>query len=398
MLKNKDIIVLGYQSWDTTIGSNCKNIALELAKHNRVLYVNLPIDRKNHLKRTHNTMQLKRIAVLKGILEPLEVVSKNLWTLYPKTTYESVNWIKNSMVFNFFNRLNSRRLANEIKPAISKLNFQDFILFNDSDMFRGVYLKELLSPTLSIYYIRDYLISQPYFKKHGIKTEAATIKNADVVVTNSPFLRDYALSFNKAAYYVGQGCDLSLNKTNNLPIPKDMEALTGIKIGYVGYLTQLRLDISLLAALARLRPDWRIVLVGPEDSVFANSPLHQIHNVHFLGKKSIEELPNYIENFDVCINPQLVNDLTIGNYPRKIDEYLSMGKVTIATKTPTMHIFESVVYLGSNANDYIDLIEKALQEDCLEKQQERIAFAQSHTWENNVKEIEKAILEATKKD
>ena len=100
----------------------------------------------------------------------------------------------------------------------------------------------------------------------------------------------------------------------------------------------------------------------------------------------------------MCINPQLVNDLTIGNYPRKIDEYLSMGKVTIATKTPTMHIFESVVYLASTANDYIDLIEKALQEDCLEKQQERIAFAQSHTWENNVKEIEKAILEATKKD
>jgi hypothetical protein len=31
-------------------------------------------------------------------------------------------------------------------------------------MFRGVYLKELLKPALSIYYIRDNLITQDYFK------------------------------------------------------------------------------------------------------------------------------------------------------------------------------------------------------------------------------------------
>lgn len=45
MIINRDIIVVGQQPWDVEIGSNCKNIAIEFAKHNRVLYVNSPLDR-----------------------------------------------------------------------------------------------------------------------------------------------------------------------------------------------------------------------------------------------------------------------------------------------------------------------------------------------------------------
>ena len=36
MIKNRDIVVFGIQAWDIEIGSNCKNIALEFAKNNRV--------------------------------------------------------------------------------------------------------------------------------------------------------------------------------------------------------------------------------------------------------------------------------------------------------------------------------------------------------------------------
>jgi hypothetical protein len=37
---------------------------------------------------------------------------------------------------------------------------------------------------------------------------------------------------------------------------------------------------------------------------------------------------------------QLSNNLTIGNYPRKIDEYLAMGKPIVATSTKTMQMFK----------------------------------------------------------
>jgi len=88
----------------------------------------------------------------------------------------------------------------------------------------------------------------------------------------------------------------------------------------------------------------------------------------------------------VC-DPQKLNEVTIGNYPRKIDEYLAMGKPTVQTKTKAMEVFEGYVYLAETKEDYVELIDKALKENTPEKEKEREKLARSHTWENNVKEI-----------
>jgi glycosyltransferase involved in cell wall biosynthesis len=66
----------------------------------------------------------------------------------------------------------------------------------------------------------------------------------------------------------------------------------------------------------------------------------------FLGAQDVNRLPEYIKAFDVCINPQLLNETTKRNYPRKIDEYLAMGKPVVATKTIAMGYFKDWVYLA----------------------------------------------------
>src|SRR5690606_35351640 len=99
----------------------------------------------------------------------------------------------------------------------------------------------------------------------------------------------------------------------------------------------------------------------------------------------------YISAFDVCLNPQLVNPITVGNYPRKIDEYLAMGKATVATKTPTMEIFKEVVYLAETRESYVEQIRKALDEDYVDLQEKRRRFVESHTWENSVNEMKRVI-------
>jgi len=124
--------------------------------------------------------------------------------------------------------------------------------------------------------------------------------------------------------------------------------------------------------------------------------LHKLSNVYFLGRKNESELPNYVKGFDVAMNPQLSNNLTIGNYPRKIDEYLAMGKPIIATKTKAMEMFKDCVYLGSSKEEYIVLTEKALAENAPELAEKRINFAKSHTWTNNVTALYDAIINATK--
>jgi teichuronic acid biosynthesis glycosyltransferase TuaH len=397
IIKNRDIIVVGQQPWDVEIGSNCKNIALEFSKHNRVLYVNSPLDRINRIKYKNEPKIKKRIDVINKKADSIVPIQNNLWNYFPDEMIESINWIKNDTIYNFLNKINNKRFARSISKAIDELGFTNVILFNDNDIFRCFYLKELLKPAISIYYSRDYLLSVDYWKLHGTKLEPLLIQKSDLCTANSTYLANYCRQYNPNSFYVGQGCDLEVfTNKQDLPVPADVANLKGPIIGYVGALQSIRLNLDLLAYIARQKPEWSIVLVGPEDEQFKISELHQISNIHFLGSKDPDSLAGYINSFDVCLNPQLVNQVTIGNYPRKIDEYLAMGKPVVATRTEGMSVFEQHTYLGETQEDYVVLIEKALTEDSAEKRKERIAFAATHTWENNVKEIYKAINQVAK--
>lgn len=398
MIRGRDIIVVGIQAWDIEIGSNCKNIALEFAKDNRVLYVNPPLDRITRYRQKRIESVQKRIKISKGQLPDIEKIDRNLWNLYPKTLIESINWVRSHELFKIFNKRNVNLFTKDIKNAIERLGFKDVLLFNDSSMFLGLHLKNLLKPKLYIYYVRDNLVKVPYWKKHGERLEPAIIKNSDVVLNNSEYYVDYTSRYNKNSVMVGQGCDVSMfnDIKNTIQIPEEFQSIKGPVIGYVGSLTTLRLDIELLEFIAKKRSDWNIVLVGPEDEAFKQSNLHQLQNVHFLGNKQAEQLASYIKGFDVAINPQVVNEITIGNYPRKIDEYLAMGKPVVATKTKAMEMFKDYVYLGETKEDYVSLIDKALTEHSKTKAKAQINFANTHTWTNSVKDIYTA-MESTLK-
>jgi len=388
MIKNRDIIVVGLQALDSRIGSNCINLAYEFAKNNRVLYVNYPLDRLTLIREKNDPLIQKRIKIMKGEEPNLIQISDTMWNLYPNTKLESISQLPVNWLFDVLNKINNKRFAREIKKAIVELNFKDFIIFNDSDMFRSFYLPELLKPKTYIYYTRDNMIAVDYWKTQGVRIEALHMAKADIVVANSTYLAGLARKFNKHSYYVGQGCDVSLFDKNLIKeVPKDIASIKKPIIGYIGALLALRLDLDVIIHIAKERPDWSVVLVGPEDEEFKNSDLHNLDNVYFLGSKKMEELPSYLYAFDVAINPQKLNEVTIGNYPRKIDEYLAMGKPTVQTKTKAMEVFEGYVYLAETKEEYVKLIELALKENTAEKEAAREKLARSHTWENNVKEI-----------
>jgi glycosyltransferase involved in cell wall biosynthesis len=393
IVQNKDIIIVGLQPWDNDIGSNCKNIALEFSKHNRVLYVNYALDRITAKREKANPAFKTRFEIIKNKSENLFQVKDNLWNLFPVQTLESANWLPFTFLFRIVNRWNNKRFAKDIKRAIKRLKFKDYILFNDSDMFRSFYLKELLQPALTIYYTRDNLMGVPYWFKHGRKIEPELFAKSDLVVANSTYLANIARKYNSNSFYIGQGCDIEdFNRQRISYIPEDIFSIKKPVIGYIGALYNLRLDLNLLEELVNEKPEWNFVFIGPEDNSFKNSLLHGKNNVHFLGLKEAKELPAYLNAFDVALNPQRINEVTIGNYPRKIDEYLAMGKPVVATKTGAMDIFAEYVYFASTAQEYKLQIQKALRENNEELEKLRIDFAKQHTWENSVAEIYKAIL------
>lgn len=394
MLKGKDIIIVGQQAWDVEIGSNCKNIALELSKHNRVLYVNPPLDRITKFRFMHDPKIAKRVEIINRRRNAIEQISDRLRVYYPETLIESINWIPSHSLFAYFNLRNNKKLARVIRRQVQEWGFSDFILFNDSDMFRSFYLKELLDPALSIYYSRDNLLATKYWKKHGIVFEPKIIEKSDLCFANSEYLKNYCRQYNLNAYYVGQGCDVEIMNTEHQgAVPQDMIAIRQPIVGYVGALTSARLDIKLIEKIAKRLTHWNVVLVGPEDDSFKASKLHTLSNVKFLGAKNPEDLPKYISSFDVCINPQILNELTIGNYPRKIDEYLALGKPVVATKTEAMKTFEKYVMLADNPNDFVDMVELAITQNSADLREQRVRFAMSHTWENSVASISNYVKE-----
>src|SRR3954447_9077138 len=79
MLKGKDIVVIGLQPWYFEIGSNCKNIATQLALHNRVLYVNLPINRKTFFSKHNNQGVSQHIQIIRKKEETIRKIGDNMW-------------------------------------------------------------------------------------------------------------------------------------------------------------------------------------------------------------------------------------------------------------------------------------------------------------------------------
>lgn len=390
----RDIVMVGQQAWDVNIGSNCRDIAIEFSKKNRVLFVNSPLDRITKIRYSKDPKIEKRINVIKGNESGLERVNEGLWVYYPDELLESVNWIRPHWLFRLLNRRNNFRFANSIQKAICELDFKDFILFNDNDMLRSFHLKELLKPLTSLYYSRDNMVATNYYRRHGRFLEPQIIRKNDLCVANSLYLQRYCENFNEHSYYVGQGCELELFQ---VPLYRSRpEVFMNIGrpiVGYVGALTAVRLDLDLIEFLSLNLPDFSFVFIGLEDKTFSKSRLHLLSNVYFLGPIPANDLARYIDAFDVCINPQKLNDLTRGNYPRKIDEYLAMGKPVVATKTDTMEAFAKFSYLASNKREFSDKIKEALLATTPKNLLERRAFAFSHSWGNSLNMIAQRITE-----
>jgi glycosyltransferase involved in cell wall biosynthesis len=385
VIKGRDIVIIGLQPWYYEIGSNCKNIATHFSQFNRVLYVNLPINRKTYLSKETNPGIEKHRKVIKEKGERIKKINPSMWEFYPTSLVESINWLPSTKAFRLVNYFNNRRFASDIRQALEALDFKDIILFNDNDIYNGYYLKELLKPSLYLYYCRDFLQGYDYWKKHCSVLEPELINKADAVVANSTFYSEYCATYNPNSHYIGQGCDFTLfDHTKVFQRPDELKEIAGPVIGYVGAMDSARLDEKILELIAVAHPEWNIVLVGPEDDFFINSRLHNISNIYFLGRKPLSRLAEFVNAFDVCINPQLLNMITRGNYPLKIDEYLAMGKPVVASRTRAMKLFEEYTYLADKPEEYVPLIEKALVDDSDKNRVRRIKFAKSHTWENSM--------------
>jgi len=400
-ISNRDIVMFSFQSWDTEIGSNFKDMAIELAKKNRVLFVNRALDRSSLYKHKDDAVTKTRLASIKKGTHEIEQAAPNIWVQNPRVMVESINGIPVAGVHDWLNKINGKRLAKEINKAIAKLNFSNVLLINDNDFIRGFYLKEMIACSEYIFYIRDYMLGVEFFKRHGPRLEKGVMQKADLVVANSTYLADYSRKNNPNSFYIGQGCDFTPFLHPDDTVPEDLAGISHPIIGYTGFVSAWRIDIDIIKHIAERCPLYNIVLVGPVDWMFKKEALSHLKNVHFLGGKPPAELVHYIKHFDVCINPQIMNEITTGNYPRKADEYLAMGKPLVATATDGMKMFAPYCFLCKTPEEYAEKINYIINNQEIANsdaiKQHRKEFALSHTWEESIGMLGDALYAATNK-
>lgn len=117
--------------------------------------------------------------------------------------------------------------------------------------------------------------------------------------------------------------------------------------GYVGVLDE-RLDLALIADLARALPDWDIKMYGPVAKIDPAS-LPQAPNISYEGHRSYTELPAVMAGLDVALMPFALNEATRSISPTKTLEYLAAGLPVVSTRVPDVVAdFQPVVHLSDD--------------------------------------------------
>lgn len=111
--------------------------------------------------------------------------------------------------------------------------------------------------------------------------------------------------------------------------PWDQALIPHPRIGFFGVIDE-RLDLDLLAHLADERPDWQLVMLGPVAKIDPGR-LPQRRNLHWLGKKDYQSLPDYLSGWDAAMMPFALNRSTAFISPTKTLEYMAAGKPVVST-------------------------------------------------------------------
>ncbi len=194
------------------------------------------------------------------------------------------------------------------------------------------------------------------------QTERHLIERVDQVFVHSPALLEKKGRINPHTAYVTNGVDYDAFAAD-VAEPADLAAISHPRIGYVGRLKS-QLDWETLSAIATRRPDWSLVLVGPighmGDKAEAKDRVMALPNVHYLGNRSVREIPAYTRHMDVCLLCYALTDYTRYIFPLKLHEYLAAGRPVVGSDIRTLRDFPGVVRIAHDVDQWIAHIEAAL--------------------------------------
>lgn len=381
-LAGRDIVCIGTSDWTNELPINQHQLMRRLAKSNRVLFVeSLGLRRPQLAGRDLRRIGRRLARGLRGAraVDGLHVLSPLVLPFHGSAAVRA---------------LNRRLLRFQVGRSARRLGLRRPILWGYAP--QAVELLDVLDPELVVYHCVDDIASGKGIDAESFRTaESRFAGRADLVLASAPSLAERMRSLSANVLYAPNVADTALFATALEPGPLDaaIDDLPRPRLVFQGAIVATKLDVGMLTDLARLRPDWSIVLVGPRgagDPGGDLSALDRAPNIHLVGVREGADLPAVLRGADAGLIPYAINDLTRSVFPMKVYEYLAAGLPVLSTPLPALEDVGDVETV-SGAAELAVALERELAADGAERRLTRSRAAASHSWEARIEEIELAL-------
>ena len=411
-IADHDVVIIASARWDSPYSSAAYALARALSKYTRVFYVDNPITMSEYFRnRKFGWIKKREQALFYGenFFSLPDKGGTSLLTVTPRLIFPA-NWLPKGFLYNVVSDLNNRIVARSLDRLLRIFRIKKYILVNSFNPAFGKIVDWLkVKPSVTVYQAVDDIRFAPYLSKHGVRHENDIVGKVDLTIVTSSHLYALKKAISSNIQLLPNAADTQLFSKalkKDLPVPFEISSVTPGKriVCYIGNICQ-RIDYVLLKKIAAFHHDKFILMVGPLARDYSNSGksyvetsgLNQFDNVIFTGPKAVSELPAFLKHSDCCIIPFLCNDLTRSIYPLKINEYLSAGKPVVTTPfSEDILKFRQVTYISEDDSNFIQLIDKAIQEHSEIKAIERSVFAASNNWDARARHFIDLIVDFSK--
>jgi hypothetical protein len=275
-----------------------------------------------------------------------------------------------------------------MKRVLSKKGFENVdVLWIDSPS--QVFWKKLIKYKKCFYRVFDKIEE---FENTGPALldahEKAILSSDSVIVSSKVLLNELSRKYSNVDFlHCPNGVDLTNFLRKTYYEPEEYAAVRKNKAVYVGAIDDW-FDEKLLAYVAEHSPEIHFFIIGP-DKLSKMRSMKQ-HNIHYLGPKPFEDIPNYIFYSNFGIIPFKSNQLVRCVSPIKMYEYFSLGKQVVSTAWEELELLKTPCLLANNKNDFLEFVNS---NEALHPQKDRlIQHAKKNTWENRLRDTIQLIL------
>jgi glycosyltransferase involved in cell wall biosynthesis len=279
-----------------------------------------------------------------------------------------------------------------IRSLLEREAIQRYVLWYYTPM--ALPLARDLRPLATVYDCMDELRAFKGASPQLVERERELFSRADLVFTGGQALYEHKKNQHPNVHAFPSSVDVPHFARARTPQvePEDQQALTHPRLGFYGVIDE-RMDLELLFDVARARPAWNFVMLGPVVKVDQGS-LPRAPNIHYLGGKSYAELPRYASGWDVALLPFARNESTEFISPTKTPEYLAAGLPVVSTSIrDVVRPYQALglVHVADSAAEFVAACEAALSEPTQERLARADRFLAELSWDKTWREMSQLV-------